>query len=128
MKVTEQTIRKVLKRWRPLLGLDDRWVIEVRMYTREGWPKRWRGSVARVEPSPGYFSAVLHCNTDALENDGDSLEHNLLHELAHVPLWRMSMICRDALGDEQEALWTDLMEEAVETFTRALLARRANAK
>lgn len=128
MRVTEQAIRKVLKRWRRPLGLAERWTIEVRLYTKEGWPKKWRGSVARCEPSPGYFSAILHCNTEALENDGDSLEHNLLHELAHIPLWRMSMICRDALGSSQEGLWIDLMEEAVETFARALLAKRASAK
>jgi hypothetical protein len=122
VKVTEQTIRAVLKRWRPRLGLDDRWHLEVRLYTDETWPKKWRGSVAVIEPSPGYSSAVLHANTDALERDNDTLERNILHELVHVPLWRLSIIARDALGASQEAIWRDLMEEATECMTRALLS------
>jgi len=126
VKVTEQAIRSILARWRPRLGLDSRWHIEVRLYTNDTWPKKLRGSIAAVAPSPGYFLATLHCNTEALECDGDSLEHNLLHELVHVPLWRMSMICRDALGDKQEAIWRDLMEEATETITRALLPRKTS--
>lgn len=128
MKVTEQAIRKILTRWRPRLGLDSRWNIEVRLYTNESWPKRLRGSVAAIAPDPGYFKALLHCNVELLEIDGDSLEHNLLHELAHIPLWRLSLIARDTLGGDQESLWRDLMEEAVETFTRALLATNADAK
>lgn len=128
MKVTEQSLRLILDRWKPRLGIDKRWSIETRMYTDETWPKKRKGSVAEIEPSPGYFSAVLHVNTDAMERDGDTAEHIILHELVHVPLWRLSLIARDTLGDRQEALWRDLMEEAVETITRALLAKNAVVK
>lgn len=121
--VTEAAIKRILRKWRPRLGLDSRWKIEVRMYDGDNWPKKWRGHVAFVEPSPGYFSAVLHCNVTALAVDGDSLEANLLHELCHVPLWRLSIIARDALGESQEALWRELMEEAVETWRRSLLVK-----
>lgn len=128
MKVTESAIRSILARWRPRLGLDSRWNIEVRLYNDESWPKKLRGSVAAVAPDPGYFKAAMHCNVEALASDGDSLEHNILHELVHIPLWRLSMTTRDALGEKQEALWRDLMEEAVETMTRALLAKNAVAR
>jgi hypothetical protein len=110
------------------MRLDRRWQIETRMYTDATWPKKRKGSVAEIEPNPGYFSAVLHVNTDAVARDGDTAEHIILHELVHVPLWRLSIIARDALGDKQEALWRDLMEEATETMTRALLAKNADVK
>ena len=127
MKVTEASLRLILDRWKPRLGLDCRWHIETRMYTDATWPKKWRGSVAFAEPSPGYFSATMHLNTEAMERDGDTAEHIVLHELVHIPLWRLSIIARDSLGDKQEALWRDLMEEATETITRALLAKNAAA-
>lgn len=123
MKATEANIRRILKKWRPRLGLDDRWTIEVRLYGGDNWPKKYRGSVAQMEPQPGYFQSILHANVDALNSDGDTLEHNILHELGHVVLWRLSIIARDALGSDQESLWMDLMEEAVETITRALLSK-----
>jgi hypothetical protein len=38
MKATEANIRKILRRWRPRLGLDEKYTIEVRIYTDENWP------------------------------------------------------------------------------------------
>lgn len=123
MKATESNIRKILRRWRPRLGLDEKWTIECRIYTDENWPKRKRGAVASIEPAPGYFSAIMHINADAVARDGHSLTHTVVHELSHLVAWPLSVIARDALGEEQEAHWRDVMEATVEQFTRALLAK-----
>lgn len=123
MKCNEQTIRKILRKWRPRLGLGDNWVIECRIYTDDNWPKRKRGAVASIEPAPGYFMATMHINADAVARDGHTLEHTVLHELTHLVAWPLSVIARDALGEEQEQHWRDVMEATVEQFTRALLSR-----
>lgn len=121
MKVTESAILSILSRWRPRLGIDDRWHIDIRIYNDNTWPEKWKGSVADVEASPGYFMATISCNAEALERDGDPLEHNILHELVHIPLWRLRKIAIDALGEDQEWIAEDLAEEATETITKALL-------
>jgi len=123
VKVTESNIRRILKKWRPRLGLGAQWTIEVRLYTDSNWPKKYTGSVACIDVQPGYSQATLRCNTDALERDGNTLEYNILHELNHVHLWRLRQIAIDALGESQKWLAEDLTEEATETATRALLAK-----
>lgn len=123
MKATESAIRSILARWRPRLKLDDRWTIEVRMYTDVTWPEKWKGSVAAIDVLPGYFLAVIHCNADALARDSDTLERNILHELNHIPLARLRQIAIGALGENQEWLAEDLTEEATEIFTMAMLSK-----
>lgn len=123
MKANEKNIRHILAKWRPRLGLDDRWSIEVRLYTDDNWSKKKKDAVAYIEPNPGYFTATMHINTDAVARDGHSLTHIVLHELVHLPAWSLSLIARDALGEDQEPLWRMHMEQLVETITRALLSR-----
>jgi hypothetical protein len=123
VKATEKNIRSILRKWRPRLGLGDQWSIECRIYTDESWPRKNAGTVAWIVPSPGYFTATLHINADAVERDGQTLEHTVLHELVHLVAWPLSVIARDALGESQEEHWRDVMEATVEQMTRALLSR-----
>lgn len=122
MKVNEKSIRKVLKKWRPRLGLDGRWIIEVRLYGEGNkWPKSRTGELAFVEPEIGYFKATININGPAFEQFEDTIEEVVVHELNHLVAWPMSIVARDALGKDHEATWEIMMEQMIETFTRAML-------
>lgn len=128
MKVNESSIRSILRRWRPRLGLDERWHIEVNIYPPTSKrPKALGDDAAAIEPKPEYFQATLHVNTKACEEHADGLEAIVLHELLHVVTWPISIAARDGLGDRNEATWRLLMEQMVETITRALLVSNADA-
>lgn len=129
MKVTESSIRGVIARWRPRFGLDDRWSIDVRTYNEYArWPKSKKGAMAYVEPDIAYFKATIHVNLPAFEQYATTLEEVIVHELAHIVAWPMSVVARDALGKDHEATWEIMMEQMIETFTRALLAKNVTAK
>jgi hypothetical protein len=123
-KVTAKSISAILSKWRPLLGIDGRWDINVRIYTDgETWPHE--GAAAAVRSMPGYFQASLHLDAKACEEDADTLEHIILHELVHIVLWPLSVMARNGLGDDHEESFRDTNEAATEQLTRALLRKRA---
>lgn len=122
-RVTEKSITRILRKWRPLLGIDGRWSIVVKVFDdEEEWPHK--GAVAAVNPSPGYFQATIHLNATAAEEDAHSLEHILLHELVHIVLCPITTVARDGLGEDHETTWRNMMEAATEQLTRALLRKK----
>lgn len=122
--VNEKTVNAVLRKWRPLLGLDSRWLIDVRIVKeKETWP--YEDACAAVKPAPGYFQARLLLHEPQIKEDDHTLEHIVLHELVHIVLWPLCLVVRDALGDDHEATWRDMMEAAVEQMTRALLRKKS---
>lgn len=125
MKTTLGAIKQIMARWRPRLGIDSRWDIEVRLYEPGHWPKKFRDAVACIEVNPGYFTALLRINREATEEDGHTLEHIVLHELVHIVVWPLSILAHDGLGERHEQTWTHVMEALTEQMTRALLSAQA---
>jgi len=112
-----------MSKWCPLLGIDKRWHIQVKIFEEnEDWP--FEDAVAAIRPSPGSFQAFLRLNAKACAEDEHTLEHIVLHELVHIVLWPLSRVARDGLGEDHEATWRDIMESTVEQMTRALLRKK----
>jgi len=122
-RVTEKDVSRIIAKWRPLLGIDGRWTISVRIFKEgDGFPHE--GATAAVKSMPGYFQIALHLDQKACERDADTLEHIVLHELVHVVLWPLSTLAKNNLGEENEETYLQINEAATEQLTRALLRKR----
>lgn len=122
-KISEKIIDGVIQKWRPYLGIDGRWSIGMRIFEPgEEWPHG--DSTAAVRVLPGYYQISLHLNRLACEQDDDTIEHIVLHELVHFVLWPLSVMARNGLDESHEETWRDVMEAAVEQVTRALLRKK----
>jgi hypothetical protein len=122
MKVTKGAVLKLLKKWRPRLGLDGRWAIEIAMcFAKEAWPEDEAGNCAFVEVHSAYFQAKISLNVTAIESIEEPLEDVIKHELVHIVLDQLATVVRDTLGERHDATYRILLEQATETISRALV-------
>lgn len=126
--VTMKAVKSILRKWRPLLGLDGRWSIGITIYNEddESWPHG--DAVAACLPSPGYYQASLAVNGPRCLKDAHSLDHILVHELVHIVLWPLTVLAKEALGEKHEETWRMMIEAPTEQIARALLRKNEVGK
>ncbi len=121
MKVTAANVRRLIRKWHALLGLEPQWQFEVRIHATESdCPEDMRDAEAAISANDGYFHAVLVINSFNVDN----LELAIVHELTHIVLWELSEIALAAYGDKFEGRARAAFEAATERISRALVARR----
>jgi hypothetical protein len=110
-----------MTKWRRLLGFGDEWrfVVDVNN-SPDDCPEEVRDAAGYARVNDGYSSATIGINAWRIE-DAKTLEAVLLHELLHGLTWQVRGIVRDAFGAQLEDTGTAIVEQLVETLTRAFL-------
>jgi hypothetical protein len=121
MQVDRARVEKLIKRWRQILDIGDKWTIDVAInhHSQDEILPDCQDAAARIITDSGYSHAHLTINAFNIDTWAELVE-SVIHELCHVVLDPMSVIVRTALKDQPE-LATDIVEAVTCQFGWAFL-------
>ncbi len=124
---TRRKVLALLRYWRPIMGLAAPWKINLRIHDQpeDEADDACKDAVAYIHVLDGYSIANLTINSWRVEDD---LEHVVVHELAHVPTWKLRTAAYAALGERNEDTARAMVEDATEAITRALMRMKGKAR
>jgi hypothetical protein len=112
--------RRLVKKWRRVLGIGTDWNIGVRVLEEPEGDGDKNGAQAYITTEPGYFFANMTINAWRI-GDSAELEHAVVHELTHVLVEPVRTIARGAMGEALVAVADENIEALCERVARALL-------
>lgn len=113
-------VRRLVAKWRKVLGLGSDWQIGVRILDSPTGDADKDKAQAYINTEPGYFFASMTVNAWQIGDKAD-LEHAVVHELAHVIVEPVRTIARGAMGEDLVAVADENIEALCERIARSLL-------
>jgi hypothetical protein len=106
----EQRVGKLVKKWRDILGINQRWEFIVKVVeSEECAPKKERLTAAWIINDGAYLRSAMTFNLFHPECKQD-LESVVCHELIHCLMNEVDAVLADAIGEKFETVYKEITE------------------
>lgn len=124
MTIGKASVRRLVEKWRHILGLEPLWKIDTRICaTPDECEADYHDAQAFVNVEAGYWRVTLTVN--AWQVTVDDLESVIVHEMTHVALHQLASITQAALANGLGPHAEEIVESTVERISRALYRRHS---
>lgn len=122
MRLTDARAKRVVEKWRTLLGINPLYRIFLRVNNTPDpklKPKERADVEALCDVDQAYWKVTITLN--AYEFEAKDLEYVLVHELLHVVMARTESLIRESYGDKHHGTAINLIESNVEQLAQAFM-------